>query len=372
MLRSRSFQLMHNLDEKEKEPKFPVLKESFGADIYVLAKDREIFTNPEETKRRRAIRLLRSNHNSWGFTLQTYGIRNKKTREIEVTTYVDYVELHSPAWLAGIQRGDVILSVNGESVENDSHHDLVTKIKKSSIDLRLAVLFENCCTKIDLQDRCIKLKKMLQLKLKELYCLEDREKKLKETVLQSRKDLQPISVSSSMSTESDTYINILSFSEQYQPSRLKCYLSPIDCEGERARDKISIGSYLDEHLSVGYTWNDVSSSLHEEKITISKNRSLNDNNFINNELEYVILKDNLVDSDVGSIEHISTCEHKKDEPIMYTIKAEETSKQRSTSFHNDLIGKDNFCQGSSNVSNAYNNYSVGDVLVNSVTLSTQL
>uniref|UniRef100_A0A2C9M4K5 PDZ domain-containing protein n=1 Tax=Biomphalaria glabrata TaxID=6526 RepID=A0A2C9M4K5_BIOGL len=130
MLRSRSFQLMHNLDEKEKEPKFPVLKESFGADIYVLAKDREIFTNPEETKRRRAIRLLRSNHNSWGFTLQTYGIRNKKTREIEVTTYVDYVELHSPAWLAGIQRGDVILSVNGESVENDSHHDLVTKIKK--------------------------------------------------------------------------------------------------------------------------------------------------------------------------------------------------------------------------------------------------
>ncbi|KAH9499131.1 hypothetical protein Btru_006765 [Bulinus truncatus] len=129
---------MHNFD-RDSEPKaakFPILKGSFGADIYILAKDREILTNPEETKRRRAIRLMRDNHSTWGFMLQTYGIRNKRTGEVEIMTYVEFVELHSPAWIAGMQCGDIILSVNGESVDNLSHHDLATKIKKSGLDLR--------------------------------------------------------------------------------------------------------------------------------------------------------------------------------------------------------------------------------------------
>lgn len=38
--------------------------------------------------------------------LQTYGFKNKKTGEIEVYTYVDYVDLNGPASIAGMRRGN--------------------------------------------------------------------------------------------------------------------------------------------------------------------------------------------------------------------------------------------------------------------------
>lgn len=37
--------------------------------------------------------------------LQTYGIKNKKTGTIDVMTYVDYVEMNGPAWIAGMRKG---------------------------------------------------------------------------------------------------------------------------------------------------------------------------------------------------------------------------------------------------------------------------
>ena len=44
--------------------------------------------------------------------LQTYGIKHKKTNEIEVMTYVDYVEIGGAAWFAGMRRGTVIISLD--------------------------------------------------------------------------------------------------------------------------------------------------------------------------------------------------------------------------------------------------------------------
>ncbi|GFN89562.1 general receptor for phosphoinositides 1-associated scaffold protein [Plakobranchus ocellatus] len=156
-----------------------ILRGSVGADLQDLAKDRAILTDPDETRRRRTIRLTRQHlRASWGFTLQTYGIRNKKTGEVEVMSYVDYVEINGPAWLAGMKKGDVILSVNGESVDMCTHRDLVTKIQRGGRELRLVVLFEDCCKKVELQERYIKLKKLLNLKLKELRRLEGEESRL--------------------------------------------------------------------------------------------------------------------------------------------------------------------------------------------------
>ncbi|GFR90600.1 general receptor for phosphoinositides 1-associated scaffold protein [Elysia marginata] len=156
-----------------------ILRGSVGADLQDLAKDRAIVTDPEETRRRRTIRLTRQHlRASWGFTLQTYGIRNKRSGEVEVMSYVDYVEMNGPAFRAGMKKGDVILSVNGESVDTYTHRDLVTKIQKGGRELRLVVLFEDCCRKVELQERYIRLKKLLNLKVKELRRLEGEESRL--------------------------------------------------------------------------------------------------------------------------------------------------------------------------------------------------
>ncbi|RUS91162.1 hypothetical protein EGW08_001075 [Elysia chlorotica] len=156
-----------------------VLRGSVGADLQDLAKDRAIVTDPEETRRRRTIRLTRQHlRASWGFTLQTYGIRNKRSREVEVMSYVDYVEMNGPAFRAGMKKGDVILSVNGESVDTFTHRDLVTRIQRGGRELRLVVLFEDCCKKVELQERYIRLKKLLNVKLKELRRLEGEESRL--------------------------------------------------------------------------------------------------------------------------------------------------------------------------------------------------
>lgn len=209
MIRSRSFQLNNgsgNDDHgREIKSEIPRLKISVGADIHVLAKDREIFTDPEETRRRRAIRLVRSKANSWGFTLQTYGIRNKRTKEVEVMSYVDYVELNGPAWVAGMRRGDIILSVNGESVDAATHKELVNKIKRSGHELRLVVLFEDCCTKVELHERYLKLKKLLSGKLRELRQLEDEERRLNGGSPLSRLDSFRQSTTSSLCSDWDSY-----------------------------------------------------------------------------------------------------------------------------------------------------------------------
>ncbi|XP_071103442.1 fibrinogen-binding protein-like isoform X1 [Haliotis cracherodii] len=157
-----------------KENKPLMWQGSVGDDLDHLEKDRAIHTDPDETRRRRTIKLHQEN-NKWGFTLQTYGIKNKKTNELEVMTYVDYVELHSSAGLAGMRRGDVILSVNGESVEGEPHKILVRKIKDAKDTLRLVVLFEDCCRKVELYERFIKLKQVLKAKLDELRYLEKKE-----------------------------------------------------------------------------------------------------------------------------------------------------------------------------------------------------
>lgn len=48
----------------------PKANGSVGADLRDLEQDRAIKTDPDETKRRRTIRLVRNRGQSWGFTLQ--------------------------------------------------------------------------------------------------------------------------------------------------------------------------------------------------------------------------------------------------------------------------------------------------------------
>ncbi|XP_076458437.1 protein TAMALIN-like [Babylonia areolata] len=179
---------------------------SIGQELEQLAQERTIHTDPRETRRRRTLRLVRQDsHSCWGFTLQTYGIRHKQTGEMEVMTYVDYVEIGSAAWIAGMRKGDVVLSVNGDSVEGLTHHTLVTKIQSGHDVLRLVVLFEDCCRKVELYERFIKLKRILAQKKRELCQLDHQERVLCSGGLLSPVGFSRGSVRSSTSSDWDRY-----------------------------------------------------------------------------------------------------------------------------------------------------------------------
>ncbi|CAG9530474.1 unnamed protein product [Cercopithifilaria johnstoni] len=176
--RSPFYHSFTSLDKTKLWSKFYVDdEENVQKVLDAVSVDQKVITDPHLNRRRRTVIVTRNNDEPFGFTLQTYLLKRKGDDVPSKVTYVDYVQLDSPAANAGIRAGDVIISINGHVVTEMSHEELV-KLIGSFHQMRMIVIFENIRQRVELVARAIKLRKILNDKLYQLNLIDIEEQKI--------------------------------------------------------------------------------------------------------------------------------------------------------------------------------------------------
>ncbi|RXN07164.1 activin receptor type-1C [Labeo rohita] len=129
---------------------------------------------------------------------QTYGLKVKNSSMVEMCTFVCSVQDGSAAETAG----DIILSVNGVSIEGSTHQHIIELIRESTNMLRLETVSGSVVKRIELEKKMRYLKQTLREKWVELQSLTLQEKRLTRGNL--NESAQHLSVDSLMSLSSPT------------------------------------------------------------------------------------------------------------------------------------------------------------------------
>ncbi|XP_061697543.1 cytohesin-interacting protein [Syngnathoides biaculeatus] len=122
--------------------------------------------------------LEKEDNETFGFEVQPHTLQLRSSSAVEVCTFVSSVEDNSAAEIAGLTTGDVIITINGDSIEGFSHQHILDLISGSGNNLKLETVCGSVVKWIELEKRVTQLKQSLSEKLAELQALTLREERL--------------------------------------------------------------------------------------------------------------------------------------------------------------------------------------------------
>lgn len=134
---------------------------------------------------RKSVMLEKSEDETFGFEIQTYGLHHQDQNTVEMCTFVCKVHEDSPAQRSGLKVGDTISSVNESTVEGFRHKDIVQLIKACGNSLRLETVYSDSIRKAELEARLQYLKQTLHEKWDEYRSLMVQEQRLVHGIVMS-------------------------------------------------------------------------------------------------------------------------------------------------------------------------------------------
>ncbi|CAL1606455.1 unnamed protein product [Knipowitschia caucasica] len=134
---------------------------------------------------RKVVDLEKSDEETFGFEIQTYGLHRQDQNTVEMCTFVCKVHGDSPAQRSGLKVGDTISSVNNATVEGFRHKEIVQLIKACGNTLRLETVYSDSIRKAELEARLQYLKQTLHEKWDEYRSLMVQEQRLVHGIVMS-------------------------------------------------------------------------------------------------------------------------------------------------------------------------------------------
>ncbi|CAG09325.1 unnamed protein product, partial [Tetraodon nigroviridis] len=102
--------------------------------------------------------MEKQDNQTFGFEIQTYGLQLKDSSEVEMCTSISKVHEDSAAESAGLTAGDIIITINGASIEGLSHQNILDLVRKSDNSLMMETVCGSKVKQIELEKRMSVLK----------------------------------------------------------------------------------------------------------------------------------------------------------------------------------------------------------------------
>ncbi|KAI9530406.1 hypothetical protein NQZ68_004424 [Dissostichus eleginoides] len=195
------------------------------------------YSDPQRT----TIELEKQDNETFGFEIQTYGLQLKDSSAVEMCTFVLKVQEDSAAESAGLTAGDIIVTINGLSIEGSSHQHILDLIKESTNSLKMETVCGNVVKQIELEKRVNLLKQSLREKLVELQAVTLQEKRLMRGNLNNSSLHLSMDSSGSLSTQrrrfsSDSSYRSVMTEDSDQASVFGDLCSPSPCSAASTTD----------------------------------------------------------------------------------------------------------------------------------------